>query len=43
MALGKLLASWPVVRQLREGDPLALGRAVQSPRSKSLVPRIDEA
>ena len=26
-----------------EGDPLALGRAAQSPRSKTLVPRIDEA
>jgi formate dehydrogenase major subunit len=38
-----LLASWPVLRQRREGDPLGLGPAVQSPRSKSLVPRIDEA
>jgi formate dehydrogenase major subunit len=43
MSLGKLLASWPVLRQLREGDPLALGRAAQSPRSKRLVPRVDEA
>ena len=43
MALAKLLASWPVVRQLREGDPLGLGPAVRSPRSRSLVPRIDEA
>ncbi|MCW2974975.1 MAG: molybdopterin oxidoreductase Fe4S4 region [Actinomycetia bacterium] len=43
MALGKLIASWPVLRQLREADPLALGRAAQSPRSKELVPRIDEA
>jgi formate dehydrogenase major subunit len=43
MALSKLLDSWPVLRQLREGDPLGLGRAVQSPRSQSLVPRIDEA
>jgi formate dehydrogenase major subunit len=43
MPLGKLLASWPVLRQLREGDALGLGRAVQSPRSKALVPRIDEA
>ena len=39
----KLLESWPVVKQLREGDPLGLGPAVQSPHSKSLKPRIDEA
>src|SRR3954451_8788293 len=43
MGLTKLLERWPVVRQLREGDPLALGPAVQSPRSKTLTPRIDEA
>jgi formate dehydrogenase major subunit len=43
MGLAKLLASWPVVRQLRDGDPLALGPAVQSPRSKTLTPRVDEA
>jgi formate dehydrogenase major subunit len=43
MALAKLLERWPVVRQLREGDPLGLGPAVQSPRSKRLTPRIDEA
>ena len=43
MALSELLASWPLVRQLREGDPLALGPSVQSPRSKTLTPRIDEA
>jgi formate dehydrogenase major subunit len=41
--LSKLLDSWPALRQLREGDPLGLGKAVQSPRSASLVPRIDEA
>jgi formate dehydrogenase major subunit len=39
----KLLESWPVVRQLREGDPLGLGRAAQSPRSRALRPRIAEA
>jgi formate dehydrogenase major subunit len=39
----KLLESWPVLRQLRDGDPLGLGPAVQSPRSKTLTPRIDEA
>jgi formate dehydrogenase major subunit len=40
---GKLIAQWPVVRQLREGDPLGLGRAAQSQRSRTLTPRIDEA
>ena len=43
MGLSKILDSWPALRQLREGDPLGLGKAVQSPRSQSLVPRIDEA
>ena len=43
MELSKLLESWPALRQLREGDPLGLGKAVQSPRSQRLVPRIDEA
>ena len=43
MAFTKLLESWPVVRQLREGDPLGLGKAVQSERSRSLKPRIEEA
>jgi formate dehydrogenase major subunit len=43
MPIGKLLASWPVLRQLREGDALGLGHAVRSPRSRTLVPRIDEA
>jgi formate dehydrogenase major subunit len=43
MTVAKLLESWPVVRQLRDGDRIALGRAAQSERSKTLVPRIDEA
>jgi formate dehydrogenase major subunit len=43
VGLSKLVESWPLLRQLREGDPLALGRAVQSPPSKSLKPRIDDA
>ena len=43
MEFAKLLERWPVVRQLREGDPLGRGPAVQSPRSKALRPRIDEA
>ncbi len=43
MQIGKLVASWPVLRQLRQGDPLGLGPAVQSPRTKALKPRIDDA
>jgi formate dehydrogenase major subunit len=43
MRFTKLLESWPVVRQLREGDALGLGKAVQSERSRTLKPRIDEA
>jgi formate dehydrogenase major subunit len=39
----KLLESWPVVRQLKEGDLLGLERAVQTDRSKTLRPRIAEA
>jgi formate dehydrogenase major subunit len=39
----RLLQSWPVLRQLREGDPLGLGKAVQSQKSAALKPRIDEA
>jgi len=38
-----LLGSWPLLKQLRDGDPLGLGPAAQSPRSKTLTPRIDEA
>ena len=43
MELGKLLEKWPVVRQLREGDPLGLGKSAQSERSRMLRPRIDRA
>jgi formate dehydrogenase major subunit len=41
--VGKLVARWPVLRQLREGDPLGLGPSVQSPRHKTLTARIDES
>jgi formate dehydrogenase major subunit len=34
---------WPLLRQIREGDPLGLGKAVQSERSRTLKPRIAEA
>ena len=43
MTLGKLIASWPLVRQVRERDARGVGRAVRSPRSKALTPRIDHA
>jgi formate dehydrogenase major subunit len=43
MSLGDLVASWPVLRQLRDGDRLGLGPAVRSPRSAALKPRTDEA
>ena len=43
VSLTKLLDSWPVVRQFREGDPLGLGRAARSSRSEALKPRIDDA
>jgi formate dehydrogenase major subunit len=43
MSLGDLVASWPVLRQLREGDARGLGPAVRSPRSAALKPRIDDA
>jgi formate dehydrogenase major subunit len=34
---------WPVLRQLRSGDPLGLGPAARSKRSALLRPRIDDA
>jgi formate dehydrogenase major subunit len=37
--LRKRLGSWPVIRQLQQGDILGLGRAAQSPRSAALEPR----
>jgi formate dehydrogenase major subunit len=43
VSFAKLVGSWPVLRQLREGDPLGLGRSAQSERSKTLKPRIDDA
>src|SRR5919206_2621452 len=38
-----MFSRWPLVRQLRDGDPLGLGKAAQSERSRTLRPRIDEA
>ena len=43
MDLPKWLGSWPVIRQLQEGDPLGLGKAAQSTRSATLAPRTAEA
>jgi formate dehydrogenase major subunit len=43
MKLGEAFARWPVVRQLTEGDPLGLGKAAQSERSKVLRPRLEHA
>ena len=43
MQLMDWIERWPAVRQLREGDPLGLGKAVQSERSRSLTPRTAEA
>src|SRR5919206_3568094 len=43
MPLQQRITDWPLIRQFREGDPLGLGKAAQSPRSKALKPRIDEA
>jgi formate dehydrogenase major subunit len=43
MKLVEAIAHWPVVRQLREGDPLGLGRAARSERSRTLRPRTEEA
>jgi formate dehydrogenase major subunit len=41
--VAELLASWPLVRQVREGDLLGLGKAARSERSARLRPRIDDA
>jgi formate dehydrogenase major subunit len=43
MQLRELIARWPVLRQAGEGDPLGLGKAAQSARSRSLKPRIADA
>jgi formate dehydrogenase major subunit len=43
VGLTKLLASWPVVRQVRTGDLLGTGAAARSERSRALKPRTAEA
>jgi len=43
MANDGSLSRWPLLRQLREGDPLGLGRAARSKRSERLEPRTADA
>jgi formate dehydrogenase major subunit len=43
VSIASRLGSWPLLRQLSEGDPLGLGKSVRSKRSETLRPRIDEA
>ena len=43
MSIGKRLKAWPLVRQITDGDPLGLGRAVQSEYSANLRPRTEDA
>jgi formate dehydrogenase major subunit len=40
VSIGKLIASWPLLRQVREGDLTGRGRSAQSERSRLLEPRI---
>ena len=43
MGIRDLMGTWPVLRQLRDGDRLGLGGAAQSARQASLKPRTAEA
>jgi formate dehydrogenase major subunit len=43
VSVKKQIERWPLLRQLREGDLLGLGRAARSERSRELRPRIDDA
>jgi formate dehydrogenase major subunit len=43
VSIASRLGSWPLVRQLTEGDPFGLGKSVRSKRSATLRARIDEA
>ncbi|QYJ15770.1 Formate dehydrogenase subunit alpha [Rubrobacter xylanophilus DSM 9941] len=43
MGIGESIGSWPLLRQLREGDVLGLGRTSRSGRSESLRPRTERA
>ncbi len=41
--MARTLLEWPLVRQLRGGDPLGRGRAAKSARSAALSPRTSRA
>jgi formate dehydrogenase major subunit len=43
MDIGTLMRRWPLLRQLREGDPRGLGKAVQSDQTRQVRPRTAEA
>jgi formate dehydrogenase major subunit len=43
MALASWVRSWPLLRQLTDGDTLGLGSAAQSRASRELQPRIAQA
>ena len=43
MGIRDLTVAWPVLRQLRDGDRLGLGRAAQSRQQADLKPRTAEA
>lgn len=43
MGLRDIIRAWPVLRQLREGDRLGLGKAAQSPHLARLTPRTETA
>jgi formate dehydrogenase major subunit len=43
VGVGRLLGSLPLVRQVRAGDALGLGKGSQSERSRTLAPRTAEA
>ncbi len=43
MDIGARLESWPLLRQLRDGDRLGLGNAVRSERSRTLRSRLADA
>jgi formate dehydrogenase major subunit len=43
LGIRDLMADWPLLRQLRDGDPMGLGWAARSSRSAGLIPRTAEA
>jgi formate dehydrogenase major subunit len=43
MKPGASIASWPVIRQLTQGDPTGRGRATRSARSARMAPRTEAA